>query len=364
MRALRSLRGVDHVLGAAALRVLAIRKRRTVAWPERVERIGILQTAAIGDTLLMSRALGSIRDHWREAHLTFFAGPSNVEAARFLPGVDALERIDVFRFFESLRTIRRVRLDLCVDFGPWPRINALYAALSGAAVTAGFRTPGQHRHYCQDISVEHRSDRHEESNQLALAEALGAEAVPRPSLTVPPVHGPLPELPRPYVVIHPWPGGSAAREKRWTEAGWLALAKWLHAQGHHVVISGSDADRPGSETLAGRMKAADTGLDPRSIAGCCGLAELAHVLRGAAAVVSVDTGIMHLAGALGCPTVSLHGPTRAARWGARGNCVVPVEAEGDDCGYIHLGFERPDPDPRCMERISPERVIEALKALI
>jgi ADP-heptose:LPS heptosyltransferase len=72
---------------------------------------------------------------------------------------------------------------------------------------------------------------------------------------------------------------------------------------------------------------------------------------------------MHLAAVLGTPTVSINGPNRNGRWGPMGVCAVGVEAPGEGCGYLHLGFEFDGKSLDCMERISVERVLAAAVAM-
>ena len=88
------------------------------------------------------------------------------------------------------------------------------------------------------------------------------------------------------------------------------------------------------------------------------------MLAGSAAVVSVNTGVMHLAAALGVPTVSLDGPTAPQRWGPIGPRTVSVRPAQADCGFIHLG---PEYDPRyadCMKRITVAQVVAAMHGLM
>jgi heptosyltransferase I len=81
-------------------------------------------------------------------------------------------------------------------------------------------------------------------------------------------------------------------------------------------------------------------------------------------VVSVDTGIMHLAAALDMPVIGLHGPTSSKRWGPIGRNAVAIDSSDPRAGYLYLGFERSVDPPPCMEAISYEKVLdECLKRL-
>jgi heptosyltransferase III len=78
---------------------------------------------------------------------------------------------------------------------------------------------------------------------------------------------------------------------------------------------------------------------------------------------------MHLAAIAGAPTVSINGPNSGSRWGARGPRAINVEAPGEGCGYLDLGWEwRVDPSRRsessCMDRTTVEQVIGAVDQLL
>lgn len=112
-------------------------------------------------------------------------------------------------------------------------------------------------------------------------------------------------------------------DKEWPETDWHALGTALIATGLRCVLpAGSEAERQRATRLAGRIG--------RSIAAPpAGLAEMAAVLAGARLVVGVDTGLAHLAAALGRPTLALycasnpgltglHAATRVINLGAAG----------------------------------------------
>jgi ADP-heptose:LPS heptosyltransferase len=91
---------------------------------------------------------------------------------------------------------------------------------------------------------------------------------------------------------------------------------------------------------------------------------LAHVLRRARLVVSVNTGVMHLAAIAGARVVAINGPNRNGRWGPVGRRAVGVEAPGEGCGYLHLGFNFDGQATDCMERTTVEMVYEAAMKLM
>jgi ADP-heptose:LPS heptosyltransferase len=111
------------------------------------------------------------------------------------------------------------------------------------------------------------------------------------------------------VIVHP---GAAAEARRWPTARWAQVVAALTAQGHRVVLTGSEAERG----LCARVRqAGGQGAAVRNTAGELGLPALADLVSAARLLVSGDTGVAHLATAYGTPSVTLFGPTPPALWG-------------------------------------------------
>ena len=109
-------------------------------------------------------------------------------------------------------------------------------------------------------------------------------------------------------VLHP---GAAAPARRWPADRWASLARHQRSLGHRVVITGT-----GDERQLCAEVAASAGLSEASVlAGCTDLLDLFAVISGAAAVVCGDTGVAHVATAVGTPSIVLFGPTDPAHWG-------------------------------------------------
>ncbi len=125
-------------------------------------------------------------------------------------------------------------------------------------------------------------------------------------LSVPPADSPL------DVVIHP---GSGGKSKNWPLECFIAVARGLAAQGRSV----SWVEGPAEEEL--RLPSAMTRLPRKS------LVELSRCLAATRLFIGNDSGISHLAAAVGCPTVVVFGPTDPRVWAPRGMRVTV--AKGD-----------------------------------
>ncbi len=123
---------------------------------------------------------------------------------------------------------------------------------------------------------------------------------------------------------------TSRRDKGWPDAHWTALARRLAEESIAIVYpGGTDAEREQAARLAA--------TSPGGLAApAMSLVEAAALLAGASAVVGVDTGLTHLAVALGTPTVGLyvatqpgltglHGGDRAVNLGGPGQVPTPEE---------------------------------------
>lgn len=361
------LRRLDRWVGIPIVLAMVLRpKRRGAPRPSEMRRVGLLKTAAIGDTLLLAGMVEDVQRSFPLATVVIITGTDNRDAARLLPRVEGRDveylGIDVRRPIAAVRAIRAERLDMLVDFGAWPRLDALITGLSGARWRAGFRTQGQARHWGYDVVQVHSRALHERDNYKELLRAVGVVGSTPARLAH--VEAARAELcPRgEFALFCPWSGGYLARRKEWPLERWVALGERLRDRGLSLLVSGAPADAERSARLATAL--AEAGCGATSIAGRASLGQLAGVALRASIVVSVNTGVMHLAALAGAPTLSLEGPVPTARWGPIGPCVASVVAQGPECGYVHLGGERPAGAPDCMARITVDEVALAIDALL
>jgi heptosyltransferase-2 len=164
---------------------------------------------------------------------------------------------------------------------------------------------------------------------------------------------------RPLIGVHP--GSTNSRAKRWSPLGYARAAREIADArgGRIVVLSGA-----GEDELADAVREAlvsDGGESPIMLAGKCSLGALMGILSRLSLLLTNDSGPMHLAAALGTPTVGVFGPTDPTETGPAGS-HTRVARERVDCSPCL--FRDCPTDHRCMERLSPERVVEASLGLL
>lgn len=159
--------------------------------------------------------------------------------------------------------------------------------------------------------------------------------------------------------------GTTWDSKHYPEPQWHALIATVAHAGFEPAVTWGDARE---QRRAEQFAQSGATIWPRMP-----LAQLIERLRTVAVVIGVDSGIAHLAGALGVPTVALYGPTDAALTGVRGARSHSLQAElgcvpclARQCQYqgpavLH---EAQPAEPACFGTLPPARIWQAAQRLL
>jgi ADP-heptose:LPS heptosyltransferase len=124
------------------------------------------------------------------------------------------------------------------------------------------------------------------------------------------------------LAVHP---GSGSPRKNWPEERWATLLEQvIDGSEASVLLVGGEAEEGRLERLAARLP-----LERREILRSQPLVTVAERLRGCRGFIGHDSGITHLAAALGLPGIALWGPSRAQVWSPRGGDIRLVQAQPD-----------------------------------
>ena len=264
-----------------------------------------------------------------------------------------------------LISLRRRHYDVVIDTEQFHHFSAVFARLSGAPVRIGFKiSPRRNLLYTHLINYEMDGP---EANQFTrLLRPLGIRESPEPlsgflretELLASPPDADLPS--GPYVAIHP---GTTSRYKVWPHDRFVRLIRELHSEHalSAVLTGGSDEARN-----AQRIMQAAGGSEGNvvSTAGTLPLAATARLLRSAALFVGADSGIAHLAVALGTPTVVLFGASDHKKWGTddEKHCIVRQDVPCSPC-FI-FGYHKLCRTIDCMKQISVDDVLTACRGIL
>ncbi len=167
----------------------------------------------------------------------------------------------------------------------------------------------------------------------------------------------------PAVFLH----GTTWATKHWPEPMWVALAELVAGEGFDVVLPwGSPDEKERAERIAAQ--------GPAKVLPAMGLAELGELLKEAALVVGVDSGLTHLSAALSVPTVGIYGPTSIDLTGCRGEQATALQSSLacspclDQRCRNYTGapqhFHGEVVTPPCFADIEPDRVWMTARAIL
>jgi ADP-heptose:LPS heptosyltransferase len=163
------------------------------------------------------------------------------------------------------------------------------------------------------------------------------------------------------IIFHPWASGAGSWLREWTDERCPGLARELAMPGRSFLLTGAPSDEACYEALRRPLDA--VGIPTRILIGRKGIAEVAHVLKHAKMLVSVNTGIMQLGAIVGTTTISINGLTSADRWGPVGPRVANVCPFDGRGGFLDLGFEYRGRTTDVMSNISVADVMLAVHQL-
>jgi heptosyltransferase-3 len=349
------LRCLDRYIGIPLVFVLGLCKRKRIL-PEKITKVALLKTSAIGDTVLISAVVTELKKSYPGAHITLFTAASNYSFALTLQNIDKVILLPINKPFSAINKIRKSgKFDVFIDFGPWPRFNAVLSFFSLASYSIGFKTKNQYRHYIYDKHIEHSDIVHEIINYYNLVKPLGIQKETPPKIERSGIKN------KNLVVIHMFPGGTKSYLKEWPSENWVALIDKINHCGYTVALTGAPSDRDRAESIRSSCN------DIKHVtvtAGKSTIAETIELIGSSILTISVNTGIMHLASALQTNLVALHGPTSVKRWGPLNKNAISIIPTVPCAPCLNLGSEYKCDVGDCMQSISVNAVMAAVSEFL
>jgi len=287
----------------------------------RPARILVLRGGALGDFVVTLPALAALRERWPDGFIEVVGYPHVAELARqggLADRVISLHGAGIARFFSLRPEFPDAQVEWIRSFD----FILSYLHDPDGVVVDNLKRAGAHTVLQGSPLV---TDGHAVDHLLKPLESLAIYARGRaPRLVLPPAPSPR-ALPAPYAVLHP---GSGSLKKNAPLEWFLDLALRLERERavSPVFLTG-EAD---AEVAAQLSACAPHRTHLRDVS----LMEAAHVLAGAVAYAGNDSGITHLAAALGVPTLAVFGPSDPEQWGPRGEQVRIVRAPQGDWSQL------------------------------
>lgn len=281
-----------------------------------VRKIAVLRANALGDLLFILPALDALHHAYPDAEIVLLAHAWHAALLAARPGPVA--RVVVIPTIRGVNTahdgpedeaasaafyaaMRRERFDLAVQMHGGGRYSNPLIARLGARVTLGLKTPDA---LAPDRWVPYIYYQSEVIRYLELVARVGA----RPTSLAPHLavtesdraaaRAVVPPDAAPLVALHP---GASDPRRRWPPEQFAAVGDTLAATGVRVVVTGTEGERDLVTAVVRGMQRPATNLCGRLTLG-----GLAGLLSRCAVVVANDTGPLHLAAAVGAPTVGIY----------------------------------------------------------
>lgn len=348
-------------------------------------RLLVVITRRIGDVLLATPVLRSLKVHWPATTIDVlvFEGTEGILTGNpdIAEVITISPRPPAGRHMALLAWLFR-RYDLAISLVPSDR-PTVYAAIAGKhSIGLLLDAPGQRwKQRLLSRWIPYRPGaQHTIRGYLSILAPLGVPSVTEVATAhtqsdIEAVDRLLTGGCASIAVLHPFP---KFRYKMWPADHWITLAHWLLQQGMRVVISGSSDDREREYVHAIAVELPPTVVNA---AGKLSLGGAAALLKRAQFYIGPDTAITHLAAATGLPTVALFGPTDPVTWGpwpkGHAGSTNPWHRFGSQrSGNVHLiqgtpacvpcGHEgckrRLSSSSDCLDAISPDTIIDAIKS--
>jgi heptosyltransferase-2 len=335
---------------------------------EASKRVLIVGPSWLGDAVMMGSLIGRLKRDRPERRVTVLTPPHLEALVRRLPGVDdalinpfahgVLKLAARAQFGWALRG----RFDAAIVL-PHSWKSALVPFFAGVPRRTGFVGEGRHGLLNDARRLDEDALPRMVDRFCLLAEPPGVARpaeTPSPTLSADPgaVSATVAALGlgdgRPAVAL--CAGAEYGPAKRWPPAHFAALSETLAGEGYAPWVLGG----PGDAAIGDQISA----LSPNAInlAGRTTLPQAIDLIAAASAAVSNDSGLMHVAAALGRPVIGLYGATspRFAPPLSADAVILREDLPCSPCGkrVCPLGHHK------CMNDLSPARVLAALRPLL
>lgn len=341
-----------------------------------IKKILIIAIRAIGDMVLITPVIESIKNSYPHISLSLVVDSNGTAIFKNNPHIDKLFSIDRKRSPSTRKTIeanliflRKLKLeniDLSIDlFSRGPR-GAIISILSGARYRIGDASRRDIKNILYNLRLKVPEDLHLVEQKLLMLKSIDIDkTLPRLSLYITDEEKNLAKefflskglTPGKDLLVGFFPG-SGWINRNWPLERFAMLGDILQDKyDSKIILFGGERDRDVVEGVAKLMR-----RGPFVFESAPSLRDSILFMNECDIFVSNDTGPMHIATALGIPTVCLYGPGDRRLYGPRGNNALVV-CKGLDCSPCPP-FNDYCKDNKCMKLIEVDEVLEKINHLL
>jgi ADP-heptose:LPS heptosyltransferase len=341
--------------------------------PKLPERVICSKFLGLGSVVISLPLLRALKESGVKVAFWTFAGQAEIAKLSGLVDEVWIVRPTLTQFIPTLwktwRASRDFKADAFLDLEPTANFTSILGRLSGSPQRIGFMSAKPLRESLFTHLVSLTPERHMVENNLWMGRLLGTSPDADTSLPFPPaqvdkIQSPIvPDPARTRIVLN-INSSDLSWHRMWPEEHWVALCRELLKDPRtDLIFTGSHSELLRVEALLSKLEPS-----PRliNIAGKTTLGQVLKVLKDAKLVVSVDSGVMHLAAWMSVPLIGLFGPETPSLYSPRSRKarVLSAGLPCSPCLYVAADKITRCNDNICMKKISPARVLLTCRSLL
>jgi len=296
------------------------------------KKILIIQPTAIGDTIISSLLINKLFEKYNRKKIDVYVCVSKNNAP-IIKLFNKNIKIKIINFSSLLSISQNIsKHDLIIDLSPWSNITSLFSFLTFSKKIIGFRSKGYLRHLLFDQSVEFKLSGHVFNNYQDMGSLFCLNIKPQypvfKKLSLPYKLHKL--INQNYICINPYAGGSQAKQKELSNFIWKDVVSNLKKKNIKIVIIGN------KKFPDEFLQKSDSVLN---LSGLTSLLEVVALICNAKFILTVDTGVAHIASVYKIFNLVIYGPTSPKRWGTFSDTSFHLCSKQLHHGYMIYGNE-------------------------
>jgi predicted lipopolysaccharide heptosyltransferase III len=342
------------------------------------KNILLIQLGDIGDVVLSIPAFRAVHENFPHAKIVVAVREKAQELIQHLPGVHGVISInqdtrsllrEITYQWTFFSLVRRYRFDLVMDFRTGTR-GAILAFLSGAQERVGFfdhESLWRNRLFTKFYRLDYKLPQHVADYYSSLPLAYGLNVNDEiPVIHVTPameqqaariLEREMIPAELPIIAIQPF---SLWQYKEWSVNKYIQLIQRILSEYKvTIVITGSGDEYERARNIVDHCKDYDGHVF--NMAGKTSLGELAAILKACQLFIGSDSAGMHIAAAVGTPTVIIFGPSAPVSWAPKGNNHAIVQRHLSCVPCRQKGCEDSEVS-RCLEELDVNDVFAVVRS--
>ncbi|MCL5090679.1 MAG: glycosyltransferase family 9 protein [Patescibacteria group bacterium] len=345
------------------------------------KKVLVIKFFGLGSILLITPLLKQIKKKFPQAKIYFLTFKNNFQICKLIPEVNEVFTLEAktlltfpLEFLSLLKKLRNEKFDLLIDLEFFANFSTLVSFFTNPKCSVGFESFKfwRQRFYTNSVVFDH--GKHAIDNFSRTLEVVSQEKNLNKDLNLKIAGNDLEKAKNilkqnglssqnQFLVVYPT-AGALCENRRWPKDHFLKLLKLIlsYKKNLKIVFVGSKSESSSAqELIAGLGKV----YQPRliNLSGKTSIPEVCALMKLAKLFIGSDSGPLHMAEAVGTPTVSFFGPETPALYGPIGenHAVFYADLPCSPCLNVYNSKRYVCQDNRCLKAIKPETVFKVVK---